>query len=138
LRTNERIVDLLPIARRYYYYPSQCGSWALKWVLPTIVADIGYDKLTGVHDGNVGGGGTSLGPRYMVGLGLRRPAMEHLDCKRNDWPYPKPTQRGSRGFTGRADGPSTLEWIETIYNTEGILSEEFFQRGVCPIDRLIG
>lgn len=53
LGINERIIDLLPIARRYYYHPSQCGSWALKWVLPTIVPDIGYDELTGVHDGSM-------------------------------------------------------------------------------------
>ena len=47
LGINERMVDLLPIARRYYYRLSQYGRWALKWDLPTIAADIGYDKLTG-------------------------------------------------------------------------------------------
>ena len=33
---KERIVDLLPVARRHYYHPAQQGSWGLKRVLPTI------------------------------------------------------------------------------------------------------
>jgi hypothetical protein len=45
LAINERIVDLLPVARRHYYHPSQQGSWGLKSVLPTIATDISYDKL---------------------------------------------------------------------------------------------
>jgi hypothetical protein len=53
LGINARLVDLLPIARRYYYHPSQYGSWALKWLLPTIATDLGYDKLTGVRDGSM-------------------------------------------------------------------------------------
>jgi hypothetical protein len=50
---SERIVDLLPIARRYYYHPSQRGSWSLKNLLPAIASDISYDKLDGVKDGNM-------------------------------------------------------------------------------------
>jgi hypothetical protein len=49
----ERIVDLLPIARRYYYHPSQQGSWSIKSLLPAIASDIGYDKLDGVKDGSM-------------------------------------------------------------------------------------
>jgi Domain of unknown function(DUF2779) len=49
---NERIVDLLPVARRNYYHPSQQGSWSLKSVLPTIATDLSYDKLKGVQDGS--------------------------------------------------------------------------------------
>ena len=45
LAINERIVDLLPVARRYYYHPAQQGSWSLKSVLPTIATDLSYDKL---------------------------------------------------------------------------------------------
>lgn len=50
---SERVVDLLPIARRYYYHPSQRGSWSIKNLLPTIASDISYDKLDGVKDGSM-------------------------------------------------------------------------------------
>ncbi|UVO37630.1 DUF2779 domain-containing protein [Bradyrhizobium arachidis] len=50
---SERIVDLLPIARRYYYHPSQEGSWSIKSLLPAIASDISYDKLDGVKDGSM-------------------------------------------------------------------------------------
>jgi hypothetical protein len=50
---SERIVDLLPIARRYYYHPSQQGSWSIKSLLPAIASDTSYDKLDGVRDGSM-------------------------------------------------------------------------------------
>jgi uncharacterized protein DUF2779 len=53
LAINERIVDLLPIARQHYYHPSQQGSWGIKSVLPTIAADVSFDKLDGVQDGGM-------------------------------------------------------------------------------------
>ena len=53
LAINERIVDLLPVARRYYYHPAQQGSWGLKSVLPAIATDLSYDKLDGVQDGGM-------------------------------------------------------------------------------------
>jgi hypothetical protein len=53
LAINERIVDLLPVARRYFYDPAQHGSWSIKSVLPTIATDVGYDKLDGVQDGSM-------------------------------------------------------------------------------------
>ena len=31
-----RLVDLRPIAERFYYHPSQQGSWSIKDVLPAI------------------------------------------------------------------------------------------------------
>ena len=51
LAINERVVDLLPIARRHYYHPSQRGSWSIKAVLPAIADDLLYDVLDGVQDG---------------------------------------------------------------------------------------
>lgn len=48
-----RLVDLLPIARRHYYHPSQHGSWSIKAVLPALCPDLSYDSLDGVHDGNM-------------------------------------------------------------------------------------
>lgn len=51
LALNARVVDLLPIAREYYYHPSQEGSWSIKQVLPTIAPELCYDKLEGVQHG---------------------------------------------------------------------------------------
>lgn len=53
LAINERIVDLLPIARKHYYHPEQHGSWSIKSVLPTIAPDLHYDTLDGVQDGGM-------------------------------------------------------------------------------------
>ena len=53
LAINERMVDLLPIARNRYYHPSQQGSWSIKVVLPAIAPDLSYDKLEGVKDGGM-------------------------------------------------------------------------------------
>ena len=53
LAINERLVDLLPVARRHYYHPAQHGSWGIKSVLPTIATDLSYDKLVGVQDGGM-------------------------------------------------------------------------------------
>lgn len=51
LAINERVVDLLPIARERYYHPSQQGSWSIKKVLPAVVPELRYDDLDGVQDG---------------------------------------------------------------------------------------
>jgi hypothetical protein len=48
-----RLVDLLPIARRHYYHPSQHGSWSIKAVLPALCPDLSYADLDGVQDGNM-------------------------------------------------------------------------------------
>lgn len=53
LAINERVVDLLPIARERYYHPSQQGSWSLKKVLPAVVPALRYDELDGVQDGGM-------------------------------------------------------------------------------------
>ena len=46
-----RIEDLLPIARKHYYHPSQHGSWSIKAILPAISPDLNYSNLEGVQDG---------------------------------------------------------------------------------------
>ena len=51
LAINERIVDLLPIAKERYYHPSQQGSWSIKRVLPAIAPDLSYGDLDGVNHG---------------------------------------------------------------------------------------
>ena len=48
---NDRVVDLLPIARQHYYHPSQQGSWSIKAVLPALCPELHYDALDGVQDG---------------------------------------------------------------------------------------
>lgn len=53
LAINERVVDLLPIARERYYHPSQEGSWSIKKVLPAVVPELRYDALDGVQDGGM-------------------------------------------------------------------------------------
>jgi hypothetical protein len=55
LALHSRVVDLLPIAREYYYHPSQRGSWSIKAVLPALCPDpnLHYDKLDGVQDGSM-------------------------------------------------------------------------------------
>jgi hypothetical protein len=53
LAINARIVDLLPVARKRYYHPSQQGSWSIKKVLPAVVPELRYDTLDGVQDGGM-------------------------------------------------------------------------------------
>lgn len=53
LAINERIVDLLPIARKYVYFPSQQGSWSIKQVLPALVPSLSYADLEGVQHGGM-------------------------------------------------------------------------------------
>lgn len=53
LALNERVVDLLPVARDYYYHPSQRGSWSMKTVLPALCPDLDYGDLDGVQDGGM-------------------------------------------------------------------------------------
>jgi len=47
-----RIVDLLPLARRFYYHPDMMGSWSIKYVLPTIEPGLDYGSLE-FRDGNM-------------------------------------------------------------------------------------
>jgi len=49
----DRMVDLLPVAQRRYYHPSQQGSWSLKAVLPAVCPDLSYSDLDGVQDGGM-------------------------------------------------------------------------------------
>ena len=53
LAINDRVVDLLPIARERYYHPSQQGSWSIKKVLPAVVPELRYQALDGVQDGGM-------------------------------------------------------------------------------------
>jgi len=52
---NDRMVDLLPIARKVYYHPCQEGSWSLKAILPGICQNLSYGELEEVQDGMAAG-----------------------------------------------------------------------------------
>jgi len=47
----ERLVDLLPMVRAYYYHPAMKGSFSIKAVLPTVAPQLGYHVLGEVRDG---------------------------------------------------------------------------------------
>lgn len=53
LGLNERVADLLPVAREHYYHASQEGSWSIKAVLPALCPDLSYSALEGVQDGGM-------------------------------------------------------------------------------------
>ena len=66
LRTlRDRLVDLNPIAEKFYYHPDQNGSWGLKSVLPNIASDLRYEALDGVKSG----GGAMLAYSEAVHVG---------------------------------------------------------------------
>jgi hypothetical protein len=46
----DRVVDLLPVARAFWYHRDQRGSWSIKAVLPTIARELDYAGLD-VKDG---------------------------------------------------------------------------------------
>lgn len=48
-----RLFDLLPIAKKHFYHPSQKGSWSIKKVLPALVPELDYANLEGVQDGGM-------------------------------------------------------------------------------------
>ena len=52
---NERMVDLHPIAKQYFYHPSQEGSWSIKCVLPAMCPDLtdAYKNLDAVQNGTM-------------------------------------------------------------------------------------
>lgn len=47
----DRLVDLLPVARRHYYHRDMRGSWSIKAVLPTLAPELAYDNLEGARSG---------------------------------------------------------------------------------------
>ena len=53
LTIKNRLVDLQPITKEYYYHPDQHGSWSIKDVLPVVAPDLSYLELEGVKDGNM-------------------------------------------------------------------------------------
>ncbi len=48
---TERLYDLFPITKQYYYHPDMHGSWSIKAVLPTVAPDLSYKELDIVSNG---------------------------------------------------------------------------------------
>jgi hypothetical protein len=48
---NQRIFDLLPVMRKYYYHPDMKGSWSIKNVLSCLVPELRYSDLGDVQNG---------------------------------------------------------------------------------------
>lgn len=46
-----RLFDLLPVVRRYVYYPAFAGSFSIKTVAPTLAPHVRYDDLGDVAEG---------------------------------------------------------------------------------------
>lgn len=51
-RLAERLFDLLPVARAAYYHRDMQGSWSIKSVMRTIAAELAYEHLDEVQDGD--------------------------------------------------------------------------------------
>ena len=51
LALNERVFDLLPVAKKNYYHPDMKGSWSIKKILPCLVPELSYSDLANVQDG---------------------------------------------------------------------------------------
>ncbi len=51
LALNERVFDLLPVVRKYYYHPDMKGSWSIKNVLPCLAPELDYAQVGQVQDG---------------------------------------------------------------------------------------
>ena len=51
LTINERVFDLLPVMRQYYYHPDMKGSWSIKNRLSYLVPELRYSNLGEVQDG---------------------------------------------------------------------------------------
>jgi hypothetical protein len=53
----DRLFDLHPVVKNYYYHPDMLGSWSIKAVLPTINPEMDYKKLEGIQEGTAASNG---------------------------------------------------------------------------------
>lgn len=51
LKIIDRLIDLHPVVKKYYYHPDMLGSWSIKKVLPAMVPELQYSDLDGINDG---------------------------------------------------------------------------------------
>jgi hypothetical protein len=76
LSAIERIVDLYPIAREYFYHPLQQGSWSINSLLPAACPDLTYDKIEGVQNGSM------AQEEFLEALALGTSIQRNSDIKR--------------------------------------------------------
>jgi hypothetical protein len=50
-RILPRLIDLLPLLRKFFYHPEMKGSWSIKSVLPAIAPELSYANLAEVKNG---------------------------------------------------------------------------------------
>ena len=51
LAVSQRMFDLLPVMKQYYYHPDMKGSWSIKNVLSCLVPELRYADLGEVQNG---------------------------------------------------------------------------------------
>jgi hypothetical protein len=78
-----RVVDLLPVARNYYYHPDQKGSWSIKAILPTICPELQYSDLEGVQ------AGSEAGIAYLEAIEPKTPADRKEELRQQMLEYCK-------------------------------------------------
>ena len=52
-----RLWDLHPLVKAYYYHPDMFGSWSIKAVLPCIAPHMDYSRLAGIKEGTAASDG---------------------------------------------------------------------------------
>ena len=83
----ERLVDLLPVARRHYYHREMRGSWSIKAVLPTLAPELAYGDLPGVKSGTDAQAAYGEAVAPATNTDRRRMLREALlrYCERDTW-----------------------------------------------------
>jgi hypothetical protein len=71
----ERLVDLHPIVKDNYYHPAMHGSWSIKAVVPTIAAELDYNKLGEIQEG------TAAQQAYVEAVSLTLDATRREDIR---------------------------------------------------------
>lgn len=52
-RIVDRLYDLHPLTKKYYYHPDMRGSWSIKAVLPTVAPELDYTGLDIISSGEM-------------------------------------------------------------------------------------
>ena len=52
-----RLWDLHPLVKEYYYHPGMLGSWSIKAVLPRMLPHMDYSALEGIKEGSAASDG---------------------------------------------------------------------------------
>jgi hypothetical protein len=75
-RLHDRFVDLCALIKAHYYHPAFHGSFSLKYVLPALVTDMGYQNLT-IQEGGV------ASFEYLRMIDPKTPTVEKKEIRKN-------------------------------------------------------